>query len=384
MKARHIAAGLTAAAAAIYLAVSLVPAPAPEVFPADWPRPAPPPLPGVAAPAFAISYDGRVIAGRNPSQLRPTASTIKILTALALVQEGLPPTHRIAITAADAAAAREGLRLGHGELPLVAGESLTVRDLLLAMLLPSADNAADLLAAASPGGASGLLGRMQALAAQLRLGLPPLGDASGLSPLDRLSPEGEIRLGEAALRNPTLAAIVRLRSSTLSQGQQIRSLNRLLWSYRGAIGIKTGQTVPAGYVLLFAAQRGKGVAVGVVMGEPSDAERFQDANRLLDWAFAQAKAETLPAGEVAGRLIWPGGTSQVLRTAAPISLAQGGKPALNLFQAATVARGGTVGYLSIGARRVALEAPPVPTWIRLWSLVASWPGRLSGASGQRP
>jgi D-alanyl-D-alanine carboxypeptidase (penicillin-binding protein 5/6) len=384
VKARSVVAAFVAVAAAIYATVSVLPAPFPSVQSADWSRPAPPPLSGVAAPAFAISYDGRIIAGRKANDLRPTASTIKILTALALLQEGLPLSRRIVVTAEDAAAAHEGLRLGHGELPLVTGETLTVRDLLLAMLLPSADNAADILAALSPGGASGLLGRMQSVGAALRLGLPALGDPSGLSSLDQLSPEAEIRLGEAALRNPTLAAIVRLRTATLSQGQQIRSLNRLLWSYGGAIGIKTGQTVPAGYVLLFAAQRGKDVAVGVVMGEQSDAVRFEDARRLLDWAFARARAETLPAGQVAGRLIWPGGTSQVLRTAGPLFLPQGGKPALNLSPAAAVARGGTVGYLSIGARRVALEAPPVPTWIRLWSLVASWSGRLSGTDLQRP
>ena len=288
-----------------------------------------------------------------------------------MLQESLPLSRRIVISQAQAAAAQAGARAGNGELPLSAGETLTVRDLLVAMLLPSADDAADLLAEASPDGRAGLLARMLSLAARLGLPLPSLGDPSGLSPLDRMSPRDELRLGRAALQSPILAAMVRSTVATLSQGSTVHNLNRLLGSYPGATGIKTAQTVPAGYVLLFAARR-QGTALGVVMGEPSDAARFADARRLLDWAFAWAKAHVLPAGTRAGDAIWPGGTRQDLRTAAGLCVASGESPKLHLVGAAELARGGQVGFAELDGRRVALTARPAPLWLRLWTLAASW------------
>ncbi len=357
--------------------ISVLPAPVSRIVSAANPRPAPPPLPGVTAPAFAVSYDGQLIAGEKVTELRPTASTIKVLTALAVLDGGPPLSQRIKVTPADALAAREGALLGHGVLPLVAGETLTVRDLLLSMLLPSADNAADLLASEFPGGESELLHRMTSIATRLHLGLPPMGDPSGLSPFDRLSPLGEVRLGWAALKNPTLAAMVGSQAATLSQGQRVQSINRLLSTYRGAIGIKTGQTAPAGYVLLFAAHR-TGTAVGVIMGEPTDADRFRDAGRLLDWTFAWAKAHTWPAGSIIGSVVWPGGAVQELRTAAPLLVTRSsGLPQLHLKSPATLALGGCAGYAAADGHRVAVVTSPAPLFIRLWTLVDRWPLRAS-------
>ncbi len=374
MKIRRLLATVLALAVGGGFTLAVVPAPLPRLRPVTVKTPVPPPLPGVVAPAFAVSYDGHLIAGRRVTTLRPTASTIKVLTALAVLREGLPLAQRIVVTAGEAAAARAGQSLGHGELPLVAGETLTVGDLLVAMLLPSADDAADLLAETSPGGKQGLLRRMQSIAATLRLGLPPLADPSGLSPLDRLSPLGEVRLGWAALDNATLAGIVSTATAELSQGQSVLSLNRLLGSYPGAIGVKTGETVPAGYVLLFAARRA-GTVVGVVMGEPSDARRFRDARRLLDWAFAWSRGHTLPAGSRAGSVAWPGGFVQRLRTAAPLSTPSGGVLRLHLVSPRLLARGGKVGYASLGGHRVAILASPAPLWLRLWTLAPFASGR---------
>jgi len=361
-----------------------VPGPAAQVRPAALPRPASPPLPAVAAPAFAVSADGALLAARAPSTLRPTASTIKVLTALAVLEDGPPLDSAIVVTPAEAQAARAGLALGHGELPLRAGEVLTVRDLLLAMLLPSADDAADLLGASFPGGESGLLQQMRRIAGTLRLDLPPLGDPSGLSAQDRLSPLGELRLGAAAIRNRTLAAMVRRQTATLSQGDVVHSLNRLLGSYPGAIGVKTGQTGPAGYVLLFAARRATTV-IGVVMGEPTDQERFQDARRLLDWAFARSRVRRLPAGSRCGVVVWPGGVRQVLRTRAVLPLPAGSaQPRLRLASPARLAQGGIVGSLGGPGRETPVAASPLPLWLRLWQDAAAWRDALLGRADQRP
>lgn len=323
----------------------------------------------MAAPAFAVAYNGRVLAARQAADLHPTASTIKVLTALALLQGGPPLTRTLVVTPAQAEAAAAGARLGHGELPLYPGERLTVRDLLIAMLLPSADDAADMLASLAPGGRRGLLRRMQRMARGLGIGLPPLGDPSGLSSLDRLSPLGELRLAQAALRSPVLARIVRSRVARLSQGESVRSLNRLLWSYPGAIGVKTGETAPAGYVLLFAARR-TGTVLGVVMGEAADSARWRDARELLDWAFAWAKRATLPAGSTVARIVWPGGAVQPLRTAVPLLVPAGGTPRLHLSGPAALARGGAVGYAVLGNGRAVVVAPPAPLWLRLWAVLA--------------
>ncbi|MEV4257510.1 hypothetical protein AB0J52_30505, partial [Spirillospora sp. NPDC049652] len=90
--------------------------------------------------------------------------------------------------------------------------------------------------------------------------------------------------------DPTLRRVVGTRAYRLPRTRTHAAYawtntNRLLGTYRGAKGVKTGFTNAAGYCLLFTARRGKRTVYGVVLGEPASTTRFSDATRLLDWAF---------------------------------------------------------------------------------------------------
>lgn len=341
--------------------------------------PSPPPLPLLHATAFLIAVDGAPLAGSRTGTPHPTASTVKLLTALVAVHDPmLPPDRVITVSAAQVRRTDASYAQGDSVLPLTVGEHLTVHDLLLALLLPSGDNAADMLAAAGTGGRSGFLAAMGRESERLGLGSAVFGDPSGLSAQDQLSPLGAVRLAEAALANPTVRAIVRMRFARLSTGQVVHNLNQLLWSYSGAIGMKTGFTPKAGYMLVFAARRHGRTAIGSVMGEPDFPAVFSDATRLLDWAFSAAPSRTLPAGLAVGLLRWPNGARQQVRLAHQVTIpwAFGGSPTFHLSLAppSRLAAGGDGGALRIAVRgrwviRVPVATTPMDAWVRLLARV---------------
>lgn len=300
---------------------------------------------------------------------RPTGSTVKLLTALVAVRDpALVPDRVITVSAAQARAAAFGYAQGNSELSLTPGERLTIHDLLLALLLPSGDDAADLLAAHSTGGTAVFLRRMGTLAAKLRLGPTQFGDPSGLSAQDRITPAGAIRLALAALADPRVADIVRLRTARLSNGQVVKNLNRLLWTYPGAIGMKTGSTVPAGYVLIFASRRKGALAIGSVMHEQGFPQTFRDAAAILDYAFQAGATRTLPAGTAVAVVHWPFGLRQTVRLASPLFLGPPGAaaPRVLLANARAIAWGGSVGSIRAGGRSSALRTSALPPWLQLW------------------
>lgn len=334
--------------------------------------PAPPSL---HASAFLITVDGTALAGQNTHLLHPSASTVKLLTALVAVQDpNLPPDRVITATAEDVQAARAGYAQGDSVLLLTPGERLTVHDLLLALLLPSADNAADMLAAASSLGRTGFLKEMYRESKRLRLGSPPFGDPSGLSAQDQLSPWGAVRLAEAALKNPVVRSIVRLQTARLSNGQTLENLDQLLGTYRGALGLKTGYTPAAGYMLVFAATRNGHTAIGSLMGEPDMPQVFADARALLDWAFSTVPLRTIGRGSVVATLKWPGGAEQVLRltrsVAIPYAAGSSFQYRLGFASPERLAAGGDVGWLVLkvpggGAQRIPLYTAALGAWPRL-------------------
>ncbi len=93
------------------------------------------------------------------------------------------------------------------------------------------------------------------------------------------------------MANPFFAQLVELQhfvlpASPVHHTYTWDSINTLLSIYPGATGVKTGYTVEAGYCLVFAATHGGHHLIGVVLHEPDEAQRFADAQMLLDWGFA--------------------------------------------------------------------------------------------------
>jgi D-alanyl-D-alanine carboxypeptidase (penicillin-binding protein 5/6) len=245
--------------------------------------------------------------GRNENARRPMASITKVMTALVVIRAG-DLERKIRITSAVPAYVREH---GAGSAGLRAGDVLTARQLLEAMLLPSGCDAAFALATAYGRGWRAFVAKMNATARAMHLrgthfanfdGLPwPTGRSTYSTPHDLLI------LGQAAMRLTVFRRIVAQRSHYLAAAQEHhayrwRTTNLLLGAYRGAVGIKTGWTSAAGYCLMFEAARGGRTLIGVVLDtSATDAQsRFTAAARLLNWGFgarpAALRLHPLPAG----------------------------------------------------------------------------------------
>jgi serine-type D-Ala-D-Ala carboxypeptidase (penicillin-binding protein 5/6) len=176
------------------------------------------------------------------------------------------------------------------------GDWLTARELLEGLLLPSGADAAYTLAKAYGPGLTKFITKMNTEAATLGMAHTHFDNFDGLPyPTERSTystPADLITLGVAAMNYTAFRAIVAQRSYQLTgnvrhHAYKWRNTNMLLGSYSGAIGIKTGNTLAAGYCLLFAAQRGGVLLIGVALhsSRTVDTAAFADATRILNWGF---------------------------------------------------------------------------------------------------
>jgi serine-type D-Ala-D-Ala carboxypeptidase (penicillin-binding protein 5/6) len=257
--------------------------------------------PATAAPAgiHALGADladagtGQRLWGRDAGTKRPMGSVTKVMTALVVIQAG-NLGRRIKV---PAAAVSYVARHGASTAGLHAGDVLTARQLLDAMLLPSGCDAAFVLATAYGPGRAAFVAKMNAEAGQLGLAKTHFANFDGLPiPTPRATystPADLIALGRAAMALGAFRTTVDRQTYHLASGNghhayTWRNTNTLLGSYAGADGIKTGFTLAAGYCLLFEAQRGTNVLIGVVLHSTatSPGDRFTDARRMLNWGFS--------------------------------------------------------------------------------------------------
>jgi D-alanyl-D-alanine carboxypeptidase (penicillin-binding protein 5/6) len=257
------------------------------------------PVPAARSYLLLNPDTGEVLAQRAPDARLPMASTTKIMTALlTLERASLGDT---AVVPPDATV------IGGSSARLVAGERLSVRDLLVALLVPSGNDAAITLSEAVGGTREAFVRLMNRRAAAL-----------GLADTHYMSPEGLdhpghystvrdlIRLSQVAMRFPDFREIVRNRRATIpgppgGAPRVLESENGLLDLDGDVDGVKTGHTAGAGYALVAHARRPKlGTQLYLAMiGEPSEAQRAIDAKRMLDWGFSQyARPTVISAGQV--------------------------------------------------------------------------------------
>ena len=290
-RARLLAGGLAALAAAA--AVTLV-APAPSFAQAAQAVQAPPAV-AVSGGALADAARGTMLWSRDLGVRRPMASITKVMTALVVLRAGRL-SQKIRVTPAAVAYARRNDASSAG---LIAGDVLTAQQLLEGMLLPSGADAAYLLATAYGPGPAAFVGRMNALAASLGMRATHFSDFAGLPvPTENSTystPADLIRLGERVMARPVFRQIAGQRSYALPAGDGHHryvwiQTNKLIGSYAGATGIKTGYTHAAGTCLLFEATRGSRTLIGVVLHASvayTPPVAASDAARLLTWGFAQ-------------------------------------------------------------------------------------------------
>jgi serine-type D-Ala-D-Ala carboxypeptidase (penicillin-binding protein 5/6) len=250
---------------------------------------------GVKAKAGILvdATTGQVLWSEGENTVRPIASITKVMTALVILQGG-GLDRKIAVPKAVTAYVAKYDANAAGLIP---GQVFTVDELLHAMLIISAADAAYTLANAYGPGLPAFIAKMNAEAAKLGLahthftspdGLPYPTETSTFS-----TPAALVRLGEVAMGYQDFRSIVALRYYNLPKGDghsaySFTNSNELIGRYPGVVGIKTGFTDAAGHTLLFEAVRGGRTLIGDVLGSPADgpASGAQDAAKVLTWGFS--------------------------------------------------------------------------------------------------
>lgn len=272
-------------------------------------------LPG-SAPAIAWPREGQAamevegVGGFGTSGAVtpvPIASVAKVMTAyLTLLEHPLAPGRQgfvVTITPAEVTEEGERVALGESTLSVRAGEQLTERQALEALLLPSANNIAALLARYDAGGTAPFVARMNATARALGMRTTTYTDPSGFNDETVSTAADQLKLARAAMRIPVFAAIVAEPSAALPGVGRVANYNGLV-GMNGYVGVKTGSDRAAGGCLVFAKRVVAGgrrlTVLGVVLGQREGAlieSALGSAERLGDSAAASLRVETaLPAG----------------------------------------------------------------------------------------
>lgn len=233
-------------------------------------------LPAISAQgAIAMDSESKAILySKNPKLRFSSASTTKIMTAVVALDHFKPNDILTAKTAF-----REGSILG-----IYPGEQFTFENLLYAMLLPSANDAASVIAENYPGGEEAFVQAMNNKATDFILNNTHYGDPAGLMDKENYTTPFDLaRLASFALKYPEFAKIVATKYYTIHDisglnSYPVENLNELLGE-RGVTGIKTGYTEEAGQVLVTSLKEGKDTIITVVMGSEY---RFLDSRKLLD------------------------------------------------------------------------------------------------------
>lgn len=195
------------------------------------------------------------------SQPVPIASVAKIMTAyLTLRRDPLRQGRdgfTLTVTAADVAEEQQRAALGESVLPVRAGERLSERQALQALMLPSANNVAEMLAAHEAPTVEAFVARMNATARLLGMTGTTYTDPSGYSASTVSTAADQLRLAAAAMRRPAFAQIADESSAVLPVAGDVANYNQLV-GHDGYVGIKTGSDGAAGGCLVFA----KRVVVG--------------------------------------------------------------------------------------------------------------------------
>ncbi|GAA3820629.1 D-alanyl-D-alanine carboxypeptidase family protein [Streptomyces phyllanthi] len=263
--------------------------------------------------AFLLdNANGAKLFGKYADTKRPMASTTKIMTArVVLSQPGLDLDRKVTV--------RQAYRdyvtnEGASTADLRTGDRVTVRQLLYAMMLPSGCDAAYALADTFGSGdtrsarVKSFIGKMNKKAAYLGLTNTHFDSFDGISTTGEnyTTPRDLAKLARSAMGYSTFRTVVKtqktVRYATTSTGGTRTytwyNTNKLLGSYTGATGVKTGTSTPAGPCLVFSATRGDKTVIGVVLNAT---DRYNDAAKMLDYGLGTSTASTmqlrtLPAG----------------------------------------------------------------------------------------
>jgi D-alanyl-D-alanine carboxypeptidase (penicillin-binding protein 5/6) len=254
--------------------------------------------PSVTARAYVVE-DGRtgeILLARSAARQVPIASLTKMMTVLVTLEHaGLGDIVTVSPEAAS---------IGESTVNLHAGDRLTVRDLVEACLIQSANDAAWALADhVSHGNVGAFVDVMNRRARRLGLRDTRFVRPDGLDAPGHVSSARDVTtLARILMQKPIVRRIVAMRDATIAGGRHLHTWNDLLESYPGVIGVKTGHTSAAGWSEV-AAVRGTGVTLyATLIGSPARSTRNGDLAELISWGLSRFRVvSVVQAGHVYGR-----------------------------------------------------------------------------------
>ncbi len=247
-----------------------------------------PPSVSAASALLMEASRGNVIYEKDADRRMSPASTTKIMTALVALE--LLPADTV-ITVPPEAVGVEG-----SSIYLTEGERLTLEQLLYALLLESANDAAVAVAVAAGGSVAAFADAMNRKAGELGLCNTQFQNPHGLDAEGHYTTARELaEIARHALQNELIRQIVSTRKTTIPHAGNdgVRLLvnhNKLLRSYEGAIGVKTGYTKRSGRTLVSAAEREGVRLIAVTLQAPDD---WRDHTAMLDYGFSLWEAKEL-------------------------------------------------------------------------------------------
>ena len=245
--------------------------------------------------AILIDEDsGTVLYEKNADESRPIASITKIMTLL-LTFEALEAGK---VSLSDIVPVSEhAYHMGGSQIWLEPGEQLTLDEMLKAICISSANDAAVAVAEFIGGSEPVFVERMNARAKELGMQSTTFRNACGLDEDGHLSTARDVAImsREMLLNHPEIENYCTVWMDTLRGGAtQLVNTNKLLKSYNGITGLKTGTTGKAGVCISASASRDDLRLIAVVLGSSSGKERFAAATSLLDYGFAMFESALVP------------------------------------------------------------------------------------------
>ncbi|MBR6917597.1 MAG: D-alanyl-D-alanine carboxypeptidase [Clostridia bacterium] len=240
-----------------------------------------------AKAAYLMTSDGLVLYEKNARKKLPMASTTKIMTCI-LALESCDLTEKVTFT--DKSSGIEGT-----SLYACAGDTSTVKDLLYAMMLRSANDAASSLAVHIAGSDAEFAKLMNAKCESLDMTDTHFANPHGLPDDEHYTSARDFaHLASYAISNPSFEKIVSTKEYVVTLNgtdkRPVRNHNRLLASYDGAIGVKTGFTKSSGRCLVSAARRDGVTLIAVTLDAPDD---WRDHKTMLDYGFEKVESREL-------------------------------------------------------------------------------------------
>ncbi len=251
-----------------------------------------------AAAVLIDSQTGKILYQKNSNQALPPASTTKILTALIALEKGeleqeitVPPGF---------------VNVGESGIWLKAGETHTLEDLLYALLLRSANDAAQVIAMGIAGSEDEFIGLMNEKSQELNLQNSTWKNVHGLYADGHLTSAYDLALiAKEAMKNQTFRTITATKEYIMpwpgnTVERDLFNRNQFLSIYDGAIGIKTGQTSQSGSCLVAAVERENMCLIGVVL---NCNEMYNQMAALMDYGFESFELKQVgAAGDVLGKI----------------------------------------------------------------------------------